>query len=492
VVNLGFDHSYEQMPERFFSRLAPTSVSDPRLLLWNDPLARELGLGDAVGDETELALLFSGNRLSMDAKPIAMVYAGHQFGQFVPCLGDGRAILLGELIDQNGRRRDLQLKGSGRTPYSRRGDGRAWLGPVLREYLISEAMHALGIPTTRALAVVTTGEPVFREEGAMPGAILTRVASSHIRIGTFEYFARTQDLDGLRRLADHVLMRHYPDLLEADEPYLALLQAITANQARLIAQWLGVGFIHGVMNTDNMAISGETIDYGPCAFMDEYHPSTVFSFIDQGGRYAFGNQPRIAAWNLARLAEALLPMMDDDPRRSLVKGQEVIAGFQQLFEDAWLSRMTAKLGLASVREGDAGLIGELLNIMEVGRADYTLTFRGLADLATDANAAVLVARRFTKPAPFLAWVERWRTRLMVEGRSGAEVYQGMRRVNPALIPRNHRVEEALVAAVQEGDLAPFLRLHRRLADPFSDHPESTALANLPAMHERIEHTFCGT
>ncbi|MBF0584672.1 MAG: YdiU family protein, partial [Magnetococcales bacterium] len=356
-VFFGFDNSYQRLPARFYARLAPVPVADPHLLLFNAALAEELGLAPSEL-EPWAHQLFAGNLLPADAEPIALAYAGHQFGHFVPQLGDGRAILLGEVIDRQGKRRDIQLKGSGKTPFSRQGDGRAWLGPVLREYLLSESMHALGIPTTRALAAVTTGESVIREE-RFPGALLTRVAASHVRIGTFQYFACRGDYAGVRTLADYVIARHFSDLEPQGDPYLALLQAVAERQAVLIARWMQVGFVHGVMNTDNMAVAGETIDYGPCAFMDSYHPATLFSSIDQWGRYAFANQPQIAAWNLARLAETLLPIMALDDKVALERSKAVVEGFFERFSHHWLAGMRQKLGLASAAPEDAGLVQEL-------------------------------------------------------------------------------------------------------------------------------------
>ncbi|MFN8991098.1 MAG: protein adenylyltransferase SelO, partial [Betaproteobacteria bacterium] len=374
---LGFQHSYRALPERFYAALAPTPVREPRLVAFNAPLARELGL-DPGAVQPHAARIFSGNQLPPDASPLALAYAGHQFGHFVPQRGDGRAILLGELVDASGVRRDLQLKGAGRTPFSRGGDGRAALGPVLREYLVSEAMHALGIPTTRALAAVLTGEPVFRDD-ALPGAVLTRVAASHVRVGTFQYFAARGDTEGLRALADWVIARHYPEAAQADNPALALLAAVCERQAALVARWMMVGFVHGVMNTDNTTISGETIDYGPCAFMDAYHPETVFSSIDHQGRYAFANQPGIAQWNLTRLAECLLPLIEPDADRAVSLATEVIEAFAGRFQRHWTHGMRAKLGLATQEEGDAALASELLELLQGAQADYTLAFRRLCD-----------------------------------------------------------------------------------------------------------------
>src|SRR5882757_4553570 len=376
-----FIESYARLPEHFYTRVDPTPVADPSLIAFNAALASELGLDVNGLDHRTLAEIFSGNRAVPGTRPIAMAYSGHQFGQFVPQLGDGRAILLGEVRDRFGRRRDIQLKGSGRTPYSRGGDGRSALGPVLREYAVSEAMHALGIPATRALAAVATGEAVYRERGPLPGAILTRVSASHVRVGTFQYFAARGDTDAIRRLADYVIERHYPDLRSAANPYLELLRSVMQRQARLVAGWMNVGFIHGVMNTDNMAISGETIDFGPCAFMDAYDPATVFSSIDHGGRYAYMNQPAAAQWNLARFAETLLPFIDGQSDRAVELATAVIADFSKEFDEHWLAGMRRKVGLFLEEEGDLKMIRGLLDVMQGSGADFTLTFRRLCAAA---------------------------------------------------------------------------------------------------------------
>src|SRR5689334_7995293 len=380
TVHFPFQNSYAALPANFFARVAPTPVEKPRLIKLNRPLARHLGLNPHQLDTPEGAEILAGKTLPDGADPIAMAYAGHQFGHFVPQLGDGRAILLGEVIDRDGVRRDIQLKGSGPTPFSRRGDGRAALGPVLREYIISEAMFRLGIPTTRSLAAVMTGENVMRET-MLPGAVLTRVAASHIRVGTFQFFAARGDTDGVRRLADHVIIRHYPDLAQNDRPYHALLDAVIARQAELVARWLLIGFIHGVMNTDNTSISGETIDYGPCAFMDEYNPATVFSSIDEMGRYAYGNQPRIALWNLTRLAECLLPLFSDDQAKAIEQAQFALGAFADTFTAAYQAGLRAKIGLFTAAEGDEALVQDLLDAMTKNQADFTLTFRRLGDAA---------------------------------------------------------------------------------------------------------------
>jgi serine/tyrosine/threonine adenylyltransferase len=488
-----FDNTYARLPERCFARLDPVPVASPRLVAFNEGLARELGANGADWEPDRIAALFAGNVVPDGAAPIAQAYAGHQFGSFVPQLGDGRALLLGEVVDAHGRRRDIQLKGSGVTPFSRGGDGRAALGPVLREYLVSEAMHALGIPTTRALAAVTTGEPVMRDE-PLPGAVLARVAASHVRIGTFQYFAVRGDVAAVRELADFVIGRHYPDLQSADEPYAALLEAVVEAQASLVARWLHVGFIHGVMNTDNMAVSGETIDYGPCAFMDAYDPATVFSSIDRRGRYAYVNQPGIAQWNLARLAETLLPLVDAEPARAVERVTPVVQGFAGRFEQHWLAGMRRKLGLAGAEADDAALVQELLDAMQAASADYTLVFRRLSDAAAGEGLAahVEVQRLFGEPSAYLAWAGRWQARVARNPQAPAERAAAMRAVNPAFIPRNHLVEATLAAAVGEGDFAPFERLLGVLARPFEDQPASAEYMAPPAAIDASYRTFCGT
>ncbi|MBL8669486.1 MAG: YdiU family protein [Alphaproteobacteria bacterium] len=488
-IQFGFNNSYRRLPDRFHARLPPEPVADPRLVALNRPLAEVLGL-DVEAIELNAAMLFSGNALPTDAEPLAAAYAGHQFGHFVPQLGDGRAILIGELIGRDGQRRDIQLKGSGQTPFSRRGDGRAALGPVLREYLVSEAMHALGVPTTRSLAVVTTGEPVYRED-VLPGAVLTRVAASHVRVGTFQYFAVRSDRAGVQLLADYVIRRHYPEVEDAERPTLALLAAVAERQAALVARWMGVGFIHGVMNTDNMAISGETIDYGPCAFMDAYDPATVFSAIDQGGRYAYANQPGIAQWNLARFAETLLPLIDPDGETAMALATEAVEGFADRFERHWLAVMRAKIGLATAEPDDRALVLDLLKAMHAGSADFTLAFRRLCDWAADDEAREPVRQIFAGTAGLDAWEPRWRARLAREGRPARAIAAAMRLSNPAIIPRNHRVEQALAAAVQHGDLMPFEALFQALQDPYSDD-HAAAYAAPPLPSERVCRTFCGT
>ena len=486
-----FDSTYARLPDRFFARVAPTPVAAPRLIRVNAPLATELGIDPHwLASEQGVAVL-AGNSVPDAATPIATAYAGHQFGSFVPQLGDGRAILLGEVVDRGGTRRDVQLKGAGPTPFSRRGDGRAALGPVLREYLVSEAMHALGIPTTRALAAVTTGERVIRET-MLPGAVLARVASSHIRVGTFQFFASRGDVEGVRTLADHVLARHYPSAAGAGRPYRALLDEVIRAQAELVARWLLVGFIHGVMNTDNMSVAGETIDYGPCAFLDEYDPTAVFSAIDSYGRYAYANQPAIAQWNLTRLAECLLPLLADDGDAAAADAVEALEAFAPAFDRAWQGGLRRKLGLSTEREGDDVLAEELLLAMAANGADFTLTFRGLSEAAADEAGDADVRSLFADPAAYDAWARRWRQRLREEPGDPAARRDAMLAVNPAFIPRNHRVEAVIRAAVDRDDFAPFEELLTVLAKPYDSQPPFARYMEPPAAQERVLQTFCGT
>ncbi len=470
-LHIPFDNTFARLPEGFFARQRPEPVRAPALLAWNADLARILGIGD--GDPQDWAQVFAGNAMPDGAEPLAQLYAGHQFGHFNPQLGDGRAVLLGEVVGTDGVRRDIQLKGSGRTPFSRSGDGRAWLGPVLREYVVSEAMHALGIATTRALAVVQTGQEVVRET-LLPGAVLTRVAQSHLRVGTFQVFAARGDTARLRQLTDYAIARHYPD---AEGP-MGLLRAVRDAQAELIAAWMSVGFIHGVMNTDNCAISGETIDYGPCAFMDSFHPNTVYSSIDQFGRYAFANQPQIAVWNVAQLATALIQQMEDRAAAA-EEATAIVEAMPGMIEAGWLRRFAAKIGIARPREGDADLVSDLLARMAAGQADFTNTFRALGDK----NAR----DQFTDPSAFDGWAEGWHARMAAE-----EDPQAVRaEANPAFIPRNHRIEQMIEAAVA-GDFAPFERLMQVLARPYDAQPEAVDLTRTPAASEVVQATFCGT
>jgi len=473
------DNSYARLPDRFYARLAPTPVTAPRLVKINRPLALQLGLDPAFLASPEGIEILAGNRVAEGSEPIALAYAGHQFGNFVPQLGDGRAVLLGEVVDITGVRRDIQLKGSGPTPFSRRGDGRAALGPVLREYIISEAMYVLGIPTTRSLAAVITGDPVIREN-VMPGAVLTRVASSHIRVGTFQFFAARGDTEALKLLADHVIARHYPDA----KSYRELFEKVMQRQANLVAQWLGVGFIHGVMNTDNVSIAGETIDYGPCAFMDAYHPETVFSSIDQTGRYAFGKQPQIAGWNLARLAECLLPLFDDDQDAALAQANESLQAYGEIFGKAYLAVLRRKFGLFTEQDGDGELAQSFMKLLMDNGTDYTLAFRHLSN----GTARGL----FEEPAAFDAWDATYRDRLAQEPQDEAARRAAMQAVNPVYIPRNHKVEAALAAAIQEDDFAPFEELLVVLAKPFEERPGFESYANPPSGDSKNYRTYCGT
>jgi len=490
-----FDNTYSRLPERFYARLDPTPVQEPGLIKVNRSLARRLGLDPNFLETPTGANILAGNHVPDGAEPIAMAYAGHQFGGWVPQLGDGRAILLGEVICSDGRRHDVHLKGSGLTPFSRNGDGRAWVGPVLREYIVCEAMAALGIPTTRALAAVSTGETVMRE-GMFPGAVLARVASSHIRVGTFQYFATRQDVDALRLLSDHVIDRHYPEARNSQNLYMALLENVIARQAELIAKWMAVGFVHGVMNTDNMSISGETIDYGPCAFMDTYHPETVFSSIDHMGRYAYGNQPKIGHWNLSCFASSILPLIDPNEEAAVEAATEKLNHYSEQFHTAWTSALRAKIGLLDHQGGDADLAQELLDCMAANKVDYTLAFRRLCEMSnlTDPETGSPdkpFSTLFEDPSAAQGWLVKWRTRLTREGRSELERQIAMRAMNPAYIPRNHRVEEVIAAAI-EGDFDPFEKFVDVLSRPFDDQPRNIDFQNPPLPEEIVRETFCGT
>lgn len=485
-----FDNSYARLPEAFFSRLSPTAVPDPGPIRVNRELATYLGIDTDWLASAEGTAAIAGNMVPPGAEPLATVYAGHQFGSYNPQLGDGRAILLGEVIARDGKRYDLQLKGSGPTPYSRGGDGRSPLGPVLREYILSEAMHGLDIPTTRALAAVTTGEPVVREQFE-PGAVLARVASSHLRIGTIQFFAAHGDLDALGALVDHVLKRHYPDA-EGDSPALTLLECVVRAQADLVAQWQLVGFIHGVMNTDNMLLCGETIDYGPCAFMDSFNPDTVFSSIDHGGRYAYRNQPGIAHWNLAVLAQSLLPLLDSDQDRAVEQAQSAVDVFPDAFMTAHTQGLAKKLGLAAVADHDSPLIEDLFSVMAEQHLDFTLTFRYLADLADPASSGDTVSHLFEAPEPLTAWIARWQQRLSAETSTPAARQQLMYTANPVFLPRNHLVQAAITAARDEGDFSVFHRLVERLETPHSYSEADADLATPPRPEQVVHQTFCGT
>jgi len=468
------DNTYKRLSPAFHSAVDPEPAGQPELIAWNTALAESLGLEELAADEAELARTFSGGPLPGAFEPVALAYAGHQFGVFVPALGDGRAALLGEVVRADGQRYDIQLKGSGRTPYSRGGDGKSWLGPVIREYVVSEAMHHLGIPTTRALAAVATGERVYRD-APLPGAVFTRVAASHLRVGTFEYFAARKDAEALTTLADYAVDRHYPDARQADEPYVAFLGAVSERQANLVAHWMAVGFIHGVMNTDNTSVAGETLDYGPCAFMDEFRFDKVFSSIDQYGRYAYSNQAPIAQWNLARLADSLLQVCDHKDAF-----EAVLSRFPARYNELYLERMRTKLGMADRRDGDDALIAEWLGHLQDNELDYTLAFRELAARAgADDDTAF---------GPFEA---SWRERVLDDGTAPEDVAARMNAVNPLFIPRNHRIEEAIRAAV-DGDYTMFRELNTVLARPFKEQTGFARYAEAPRPAERVTRTFCGT
>jgi uncharacterized protein YdiU (UPF0061 family) len=490
--NVAFDNSYALLPARFYSPQLPTPVTAPELIRVNRPLAAQLGIDPAWLENDEALQVFAGNRVAQGAYPIATVYAGHQFGGWNPQLGDGRAVLLGEVIGGDGERYDIQLKGAGTTPYSRGGDGRSPLGPVLREYIVSEAMAALGVPTTRSLAAVTTGDKVFRES-ILPGAVLTRVARSHIRIGTFQFFSARNDVDAVLALADHVIARHYPQAAHADNPYLALLEAAIARQAQLIAQWQQLGFIHGVMNTDNMLVSGETIDYGPCAFMDAFRADMVYSSIDRQGRYAYRNQPPIAQWNLSWLAQALIPLLDDDKSAAVAMAQTAINGFAAQYENAYATIMLKKVGLNESNTDNHALIDELLQLMAEAGADYTLTFRSLAERVNpDWKESAGVHEIFELPDNLMPWIVRWQARLALAETDNAMQQQMMFSVNPVFIPRNHLVEEAIVTATTDNNFQPFNQLVDVLATPYLYNAKFSRYALPPTPDQIVLKTFCGT
>ena len=494
-ILLNLEHSYAELGTDFSAAVEPARVRKPALLHFNQSLADELGLNQNELTEHVSAQMFSGNELPMDARPVAQAYAGHQFGGFVPQLGDGRALLVGEVIDRTGLRRDIALKGSGRTPFTRGGDGKAAVGPVLREYLIGEAMHALGIPTTRALAAVATGEPVMRDR-PLPGAVLTRVAASHVRVGTFQYFAVRRQTDHIRKLADYVIYRHYPEVAEAPDRYLSLLKCVVERQASLIANWMLVGFIHGMMNTDNMTISGETIDYGPCAFMDAYNPQTVFSSIDRDGRYAYVNQPSIALWNLARFADTLLPLLGGgDEERAVAEATSILEEFMPTFEQIWYNGARVKLGLpehttnSKKGEEEHTLVVDWLQLLAENEVDYTLAWRSLADVA-DGDQSKLRAL-FNARTQVDDWIERWKG-FQVDSEL-SDVAASIRAANPTYIPRNHLVEEVLAAASDEGDLGPFEQLLDVVRNPYDTKHEWERYSH-PASAEFTANyqTFCGT
>lgn len=490
LKTIPFDNSYAIQMEGFYAPMEGAKVPAPEIIEFNTELATELGLDVEDLNSKEGAEVFAGNTIPLGASPLAQVYAGHQFGGFSPQLGDGRALLIGEVIDQNNNRRDIQLKGSGQTPFSRRGDGKAVVGPVLREYLIGEAMHALGVPTTRALAAVTTGEKIVRD-GFEPGAILTRIASSHLRVGTFQFFAARQDTEKVKQLADYAIQRHYKEIQNHDNKYLELLKAVMRHQAKLVAKWMSVGFVHGVMNTDNMTISGETIDYGPCAFIDTYKPDAVFSSIDEQGRYAYGNQPNIAQWNLARFAETLIQLIDPEDNEKAIKlATDALNEFPMMYQDFWFAEMRLKLGLGEVLDRDLDLINELYKAMDGQSVDHTKLFRNLAE-ALRSNEQSLF-ELFDDAANFKMWFEKWTTRLAKNTSDLKQVAKDMDAVNPVYIPRNHKVEEALQAASKNADYEPFKQLLRVLMDPYEkrdgleEYEKPASIDNGPYV------TFCGT
>jgi len=487
MMQIPFDNSYARLPDGFFAWAEPTPVAAPAMIRANFELAETFGIDKERFESPDALAILSGNQLAEGSQPLAMAYSGHQFGGFSPQLGDGRAILLGEVHGKDGIRFDIQLKGSGPTPFSRRGDGRSALGPVLREYIVSEAMAALGVPTTRALAAVTTGEDVFRE-GRVPGGVFTRVARSHIRIGTFQWFLARQDHDNLKVLADYVIARLHPDARHANNPYVALLEAVIKVQAELIAHWMQLGFIHGVMNTDNMNVSGETIDYGPCAFLDVYDPEKKFSSIDHQGRYSFSNQGPIALWNLTRFAETLLPLIDDEQKRAVAMAEDALGSFFDVHQAAMERRFTAKIGLGGSEKGDWNFAKDLLAAMAEDSADFTLVFRHLSD-ALESCEDQAVIRLFKSPDAIGEWLKGWRARL--KNVDQAEAVALMRRSNPVYIPRNHRVEEAIEAG-NGGDFGPFHRLNAVLQHPFESRPDLVEFESAPQPDEVVQATFCGT
>ena len=491
TLQIPFDNSYARLPDRFYARVSPARFPAPRLIRLNRSLAASLGLDPDWLQSPDGLEILSGRRVADGSDPIALAYSGHQFGNFVPQLGDGRAILLGDVIAPDGRRCDLQLKGSGRTPFSRGGDGRAALGPILREYVVSEAMAALGIPTTRALVAMATGEKVMRD-GVFPGAVLTRVASSHVRVGTFQYFAARGDTEGVRLLADHVLARHYPEAASTERPYRALLEAVVAGQADLVSRWLLVGFIHGVMNTDNTSVAGETIDYGPCAFLDAYDPTKVFSSIDRMGRYAYGAQPRIALWNLTRLAETILPLLAEDEGAAVAEAEEALGSFRPRFQQAYEAGLMRKLGLLTTREGDVELATDVLGALAENQVDFTLFFRRLADAQVGKAGDEALRFLFQDPARCDALLVRWRERLGQETQDAELRRSAMRAVNPAYIPRNHQIEAMITAAVEQDDFTRMDELLAVLSRPYEDQSEFIRYAQPPQPHEQVKATFCGT
>jgi uncharacterized protein YdiU (UPF0061 family) len=491
-ISIGLDNTYIQLPASFYQMAQPAHVPQPSLIYFNHDLAELLGIDLSDLSDAEIAQYLSGNVLFADAQPIAMAYAGHQFGSFVSQLGDGRAILLGEKVTGTNHRYDIQLKGSGVTAFSRRGDGKSALGPVLREYIVSEAMHALGIPTTRALAMVTTGEDVVRQSGALPGAILTRVASGFVRVGTFEYFFARNDMNAVRQLADYTISRHYPEAKQADNPYLAFFQMVCTKQAILIPRWMEVGFIHGVMNTDNTSICGETIDYGPCAFMDEYDPNTVFSSIDIHGRYRFIHQGSIIAWNLSSLGNCLLPFFSNDQKKAEQHYQETLETLQENFLDNWRYGMNKKLGLETLEPDDIELLKSFLDILQDQSVDYTLSFRYLADNVGRSDMSQRFNELFPEPAPVTTWLQDWNARLEKEQKASEKIIATMNSINPAFIPRNHLVERAIHLAEQKSNFDEVYKLIEILANPYTEQQNNADYMLPPEPDQKVHQTFCGT
>ena len=484
-----FDNSYQNLPQDFFERINPVPVKDPQLIIFNNDLGKSLGIDQKI-NKKELANIFSGNEILKGSSPIALAYAGHQYGNFVNQLGDGRAVLLGEVSTPNQERFDMQLKGSGQTRFSRQGDGRSPLGPVIREYVVSEAMNALGIPSTRSLAAVTTGEKVFREV-FLPGGILTRIAKSHIRVGTFEYFAAQKNTENLKTLADYTIKRHFPSLKDVANPYLSLLEIVSERQIELISKWMGVGFIHGVMNTDNTSIVGETIDYGPCAFMDEYNPSTVFSSIDAHGRYAFGNQPLIAQWNMACFANSLLGLIDKDTEKATDKAQKVINNFPNKMSEAMMSVMCKKIGLDSTKPNSKETLTKLLRIMLDNKSDYTLTFRYLSEIIKGKRDSSF-KQQFLEHNQISNWLKEWKELIKDQDLAKKEIVLSMESSNPVFIPRNHLVERAIEAAVENNDFSEMKTLLTILSKPYEEQSKYGEYMKPPKPLEVVHQTFCGT
>lgn len=483
-----FDNTYAKLPGRFFHRVNPSGFENPQLIRVNREMAEYMDFS-LPESEAEMAELFSGNTLPEGSEPIAQVYAGHQFGHFVPRLGDGRAVLLGEFVNKKGQRFDIQLKGSGQTRFSRNGDGRSPLGPVIREYIISEAMFRLGIPTTRSLAMVSTGEKVFRE-GELPGAVLTRIASSHIRVGTFEYFAARNDSEAIKILADYTIERHYPQLKQTGNPYLGLLREVCSVQAELVAKWMRIGFIHGVMNTDNTTVSGETIDYGPCAFMDSYDPATVFSSIDHYGRYAYGRQPSIIQWNMAGFAGCLLPLLHDDEEKAKETAENEIEKFSGNFKENYFLEMGRKIGINQADQSGIALLNNLLDMMNKEKTDFTLAFRNLGKVMEGKQEAFISL--FSDGDKAEAWIADWKKLLNNKNIPHTEALKIMNQANPAYIPRNHQVEKAISAAVENSDFSIAERLLDVLKHPYKERPEFLEYTSPPEATEKVYQTFCGT